>query len=298
LDENTLLINQFSRISVWDISDPTDIKQLQLFEHDGIDFNAGRLCEDKFYLWNYYGGKEVKVFDVSCPRNIKPEHTLYLQDLVKILVRSYDGRLFAIAKEGIVEIIAGGKFKLLAPIPEDKYLMSYPSGIAVQGDLLCATGMHAGFFLYRLSGDGAIPLAHLGFGSSFCSNQIHFTADGKFVVLGHTDWTDIIDIQNPQKPKKMKSKDIPIKMKEIDYCGNFVRDGDNIITFDVEGRDDKPVVYIKEFGEKGAEVKAKIPVPEFTFKTSGGDIAIGVIRKDNYLFLLSRGRYLGVFEIE
>jgi predicted DNA-binding WGR domain protein len=117
--KNYLIVNQRLRLTLWDMSNPTDIKLINEIPYPR-PFWANRLIDNQLIIWGSPDKENNKtaiiVMDISNPQNIKREGEYTLEAGVIEIVKSR-GRLLAITSAGICDFQAGKILCKIADMP-------------------------------------------------------------------------------------------------------------------------------------------------------------------------------------
>jgi WD40 repeat protein len=287
-----LLINQRTFLSVWDVSDPTNLQKINEIPYGEVCLEMG-LFGDLLYVrgrkWHHQG--HIHIFDVTDPLHITQKQELILQDEdveIRSLFLNNNGRLFAGTKDyNIIEIHNNGTIEKLFTTND------YFADIIAYNNMLITSGGTDGIRIFNTE-NGIHELRHIA--SEFqMPTGLDWLEEGKtIIILGNDESIIKIDISDPAKAKRTKSA-----KTRIGLCEQFVRIDNTIYVLGtaIESRMHPPKICELDISDVSPVLKNKYTIKGYKQKSVGYDGAKGIVKIENYFLLATYHRQLGVVEI-
>jgi hypothetical protein len=291
--KNYLFVNQVSRLTVWNMSDPTDIKQIREIKYPARGWRM-QIIDDQLLLYGWKNDTDymILVLDISNPLRVEQVGEYKLNSHIQKIVKSR-GRLLAISVSGIVDFQAD---KLLS----DLYLHSnYPKDWIADDDFMIHVRCDDGVRIFRIQPDGDLSLAKYIPSRDFIADSIHWDVPGKsFILCGGGTNISKFDMSVPENTKRVKGARTSSNLGE-----QIIREGNTLFAFGINDwihgtLIDKLFVYEVDISDDTPVVLTKNEIKGFPRKNGpGADSARGIVRSGDYLILCTPDRGLGVVKI-
>jgi hypothetical protein len=314
---NYLIVNQRLKLTIWDMSDPTDIKLINEMPYQRPAW-AMKLIADQLIIWGSATSKDnetmIFVFDISDPRNIKQENGYKLDIGIVKIVKSR-GRLLAISSVGVYDFQADkilckaadiDGFMLNSYLKENNNRFdtaqwtsgygydSYPEDWIACDDFMIFSGCHRGVRIFRIQPDGTLTLAKYIETQFYMADGLHWDVPGKsFIICGGDQIVLKFDMSIPEKTKRVKGA----KLTDIELCKQHIREGDTLLVFGLKVSGDKPYVCEVSVAADIPEVISKYEIKGYNPKSTGSDGAQGIVKSGYFLILCTYHKQLGVVKI-
>jgi hypothetical protein len=306
-DENTLIYNFRKKLSVFDISNPLDIKKINSIETPKYYLNTMR-AGNLIYLYTYKKSIEkieyciadlsdLKNITIAPPRLIAPGNT-DLKDISSMTLTP-QGKLLAMAS---YEDQASDKDRIELVYIEDngeltliEELNSFSGEMVLIGNLLIFVG-YEGVFLYSYNEGKPVLLKHIRGEENHTPPPINMVLDNKYIVLvDDYESIQMIDIREPKKAKRLPKLKLP-KYRTINP--NFVVEGDTMFT--VAMKNDKGKLLTIRLLSEGPVLYDETPIDMQAWpkkQETDDDYPIALFKKGKYFIIVSAYRDIGVFEL-
>ncbi|MDR2021582.1 MAG: hypothetical protein LBQ14_12540 [Treponema sp.] len=299
--ENILYVLEDTRtLSSWNISSPREIKKLGEISLERTPFKM-KLFGNTLYVlrkphWlNFKRSYYIDVIDVSNPASLIIKNQIKLDFTVSSLCADKDENLLVTGEEGIYWIKAGSP-SLAYAFGEELRLGSGHVDIAVQGSCCFAAGDHeVGLYIFTMLSGGKLSLLkHLPTpGYLFTEAPIHFYKGGRFVLFVRDETLVMADVKEPDKAKVLET----VKIPGLKLCGQIVSSGNEAWLFGLSRTaPDENILAVVDLKETGPALKTKINLAGYGHGAANDDVK-ALFRQDNYLFVFTFNRGLGLFEI-
>jgi hypothetical protein len=310
--QNCLIVNQRSRLTIWDMSDPTDIKLLYEMNYPRPHWTI-QLFDGQLFVW---GSPDVEiedtlilVLDISDPSHIKQSGEYKVKtgawsvvprkenSIVKI-VKSKD-RLLAIAGIGICDLETGKILWKKSDIGDFYMYEGYSEDWIAYDDFLIYANCE-NVRIFRIQPDGALTLLKHIESMYFMPDVLHWDVPGKsFILCGYDIKIFKFDMSVPEKTKRVKAA-----KADSDLCPQIIREDSALWAFGMNGGGSVPdkqrlFLYEVDVSDNIPVITAKSEIKGFPRKDYGPgfDHPRGMIKTGDYLILCTPYRDLGVVKI-
>jgi hypothetical protein len=250
----------------------------------------------KPHWFNFKRSYYIDIIDITNPASFFIKEQIKLDFAVSSLCVDTGGSLLVTGEEGIYRIKAGS-LSLVYASDEESRLGSGSVDIAVKGSLCFAAGDHeVGLSIFTILSDGKLSLLkHLPApGYLFTEAPIHFYKEGKFLQFVRDETFIMADIREPDKARVLET----VKIPGLKLCGKIVLSGNEAWLFGLSRTaQDENILAVVDLKETGPALKTKIGLAEYGQRAAANDDVKALFRQDNYLFVLTFNRGLGLFEI-
>lgn len=283
---NYLFINQQFLLTVWDMTNPCELKKVNEYEfpdsRPGIQLFGGDL-----YIYGESfreDDSQIHILDISNPLNIKEKQCITLPSEI-LAVTAMNGNVFAGTRVGIYDC---NNSKLIFDCKT-----SYDCDIISRDEWLVFSGPHEGVRIFRLLNDGSLKLVKHITTSFYMPYGLSWDEPGKsFIVAGADESVLKFDMSAPEKTKRVKGAKTGAEL-----CAQYVRENDMLWVFGLKVQGTTPYMLEVDISDKLPEVKAKHKIEGYLPKSTGSDSALGIIRAGEYLLLATYYCMLGVVKI-
>jgi hypothetical protein len=300
--ENRLYVLENTRVlSSWDISSPREIKKLGELSLERTPVKI-KLFGNALYVlrkphWlNFKRSYYIDVIDVSNPASLSIKDQIKLDFAVSSLCADKDGSLLVTGEEGIYRIKAGSP-SLVYAFGEESRLGSGYVDIAIQGSFCFAAGDHeVGLYIFTILSEGKLSLLkHLPTpGYLFTEAPVYFYKGGEFVLFVRDETFVMADVKEPVKAKVLET----VKIPGLKLCGKIVPAGNEAWLFGLSRTaQDEDILAVVDLRKTGPMLKTKISLTGYGRGAANDDVK-ALFRQDNYLFVFTFNRGLGLFEIQ
>jgi WD40 repeat protein len=289
IHENYLLINQRMLLSVWDISDIRNIKNVYTFSAKN-PLGAMKRFGTTLFFWRSMQDDIIVALDISNPLNIKQLFEIKLQNRIQLSSLVYhNDKILATGRKNIYEILKDGSSQLLFETENSNVY-----DMIAHKNVLISAGSDDGFRFFELDGDKLTLLKHIT--TQFAmTTSLSWAEPGKtLLVLGnHNEGVMKIDVSNPAKAKRGKNAKTGIGLGD-----DYVREGDTLLILgsSIGGSKGKMAVVEVNIAGEIPEVIKKYDIKGY-YEKYGSDSPRGILRVGNYLLLAAYDCQLGVVEI-
>jgi hypothetical protein len=292
--ENYLLIHQRMVLSVWDISDIKNIKNVHSFKFKDPLFGV-KLFGTTLFLWATDKEDYIVALDISNPLKIKQLYAITLRS--KILLSSlvfHNNRIFVTGTQKLCEVTKDGALNLLLETEE----ISNTIDLIAHKNVLISAGSSDGFRFFELDDSGKAAkltlLKHIT--TQFAmTTSLSWAEPGKtLLVLGnHNEGIMKIDVSNPAKAKKGKNAKTGLGLGD-----DYVREGDTLLILgsSIGGSKGKMAVVEVNIAGEIPEIIKKHDIKGY-YEKHGSDSPRGILRVGNYLLIAAYNCQLGVVAI-